>query len=298
MNKEKIKNIIIIVLICLLVLVTTLFIISKKDENKSNEVTVTVEAVGKKYLLGSSKNKDYLITNYKGDYKEKDKIKFTYKNKDKKEKDGLTNIKVSDEDLIVDYKAKEEEKTVEKSEASKDYQSTDNSSTITTNNNQVNSSSTDTNIDDEVVTYVNTLKDDSTTSSLKTNFVTLVDFIFYDGTIKGHTFKELTNEAKLKVLEAMLYLDSKVEKYFPNYKEEISSKTGRAYTTVKDKVVNSYLNITSAICSKDSSICDSAKEDFQNLKKNFGLTWSVIKEVAGDSKESIKNWYEIWSGKK
>ena len=87
MNKEKIKNIIIIVLICLLVLVTTLFIISKKDENKSNEVTVTVEAVGKKYLLGSSKNKDYLITNYKGDYKEKDKIKFTYKNKDKKEKD-------------------------------------------------------------------------------------------------------------------------------------------------------------------------------------------------------------------
>lgn len=298
MNKEKIKNIIIIVLICLLVLVTTLFIISKKDENKSNEVTVTVEAVGKKYLLGSSKNKDYLITNYKGDYKEKDKIKFTYKNKDKKEKDGLTNIKVSDEDLIVDYKAKEEEKTVEKSESSKDYQSTDNSSTITTNNNQVNSSSTDTNIDDEVVTYVNTLKDDSTTSSLKTNFVTLVDFIFYDGTIKGHTFKELTNEAKLKVLEAMLYLDSKVEKYFPNYKEEISSKTGRAYTTVKDKVVSSYLNITSAICSKDSSICDSAKEDFQNLKKNFGLTWSVIKEVTGDSKESIKNWYEIWSGKK
>lgn len=298
MNKEKIKNIIIIILLCLLVLVTTLFIISKKDENKSNEVTVTVEAVGKKYLLGSSKNKDYLITNYKGDYKEKDKIKFTYKNKDKKEKDGLTNIKVSDEDLIVDYKAKEEEKTVEKSESSNDYQSTDNSSTVTTNNNQVNSSSTDTNIDDEVVTYVNTLKDDSTTSSLKTNFVTLVDFIFYDGTIKGHTFKELSNEAKLKVLEAMLYLDSKVEKYFPNYKEEISSKTGRAYTTVKDKVVSSYLNITSAICSKDSSICDSAKEDFQNLKKNFGLTWSVIKEVAGDSKESIKNWYEIWSGKK
>ena len=98
-DKEKFKNIIIIFFLCLLVLVTTLFIISKKDENKSNEVTVTVEAVGKKYLLGSSKNKDYLITNYKGDYKEKDKIKFTYKNKDKKEKDGLTNIKVSDEDL-------------------------------------------------------------------------------------------------------------------------------------------------------------------------------------------------------
>lgn len=288
MNKEKIKNVIIIILLCLFVLVTTLFVISKKDENKSNEVTVTIEAVGKKYLLGSSENKDYLITNYKGDYKEEDKIKFTYKNKDRKEKVGLINIKVSDEDLIINHKKKEENETKD------DYQSTVDSSNISDENNQVNTLS----IDNEVVTYINKMKNDSGTNNLKTNFVILVDFVFYDGTIKGHTFKELGNMAKLKVLEAMLYLDSKVEKYFPNYKEEISSKTGRAYTTIKDKVVSSYLSITSAICNKDSSVCDSAKEDFQNLKKNFGLTWSVIKEVAGDSKESIKNWYEIWSGKK
>lgn len=267
MKKEKIKNIIIIILLCFLVLVT----ISKKDENKSNEVTVTIEAVGNKYLLGSNKDKDYLITNYKGSYKEKDKIKFTYKNKDKKVKDGLINIKVSDEDLIVNYKENK-----------------------ISNNNQ----STNNNIDDEVVTYVNKMKDDNTSSNLKTNFITLVDFIFYDGTIKNHTYKELSDETKLKVLESMLYLDFKVEKSFPNYKEEISNKTGKAYTTVKDKVVSSYLNITSSICSKDGSICDSAKEDFQNLKKNFGFTWSVIKEVAGDSRENIKNWYEIWSGKK
>ena len=38
--------------------------------------------------------------------------------------------------------------------------------------------------------------------------------------------------------------------------------------------------------------------NLMSRKKNFGLTWSVIKEVTGDSKESIKNWYEIWSGKK
>lgn len=288
MNKEKIKNVIIIILLCLFVLVTTLFVISKKDENKSNEVIVTIEAVGKKYLLGSSENKDYLITNYKGDYKEEDKIKFTYKNKDRKEKVGLINIKVSDENLIINHKKKEENETKD------DYQSTVDSSNISDENNQVNTLS----IDNEVVTYINKMKNDSGTNNLKTNFVILVDFVFYDGTIKGHTFKELGNMAKLKVLEAMLYLDSKVEKYFPNYKEEISSKTGRAYTTIKDKVVSNYLSITSAICNKDSSICDSAKEDFQNLKKNFGLTWSVIKEVAGDSKESIKNWYEIWSGKK
>ena len=179
---------------------------------------------------------------------------------------------------------------------------TDKISNISTDNNQVSNSSTstntNTNIDNEIVTYVNKMNDDTTTSSLKTNFVTLVDFIFYGGTIKGHTFKELSNEAKLKVLKTMLYLDSKVDKYFPNYKEEISNKTGKVYTKVKEKAASSYLSITSAICNSNSSICDSAKEDFQNLKKNFGFSWSVIKEVAHDSKESIKNWYEIWREKK
>ena len=266
------------------------------DENKNSEVTVTVEAVGRNYLLGSSEDKEYLITNYKGDYKEKDKIKFTYKNKDKKEKDGLINIKVNDEDLIASYKTKEENKV--KEQEVKD--NTDKISNISTDNNQVSNSSTstNTNIDNEIVTYVNKMNDDTTTSSLKTNFVTLVDFIFYGGTIKGYTFKELSNEAKLKVLKTMFYLDSKVDKYFPNYKEEISNKTGKVYTKVKEKAASSYLSITSAICNSNSSICDSAKEDFQNLKKNFGLSWSVIKEVAHDSKESIKNWYEIWREKK
>lgn len=298
MKKEKIKNIIIIILLCLLVLITTLFSISKMDENKNSEVTVTVEAVGRNYLLGSSEDKEYLITNYKGDYKEKDKIKFTYKNKDKKEKDGLINIKVNDEDLIASYKTKEENKV--KEQGVKD--NTDKISNISTDNNQVSNSSTstntNTNIDNEIVNYVNKMNDDTTTSSLKTNFVTLVDFIFYGGTIKGYTFKELSNEAKLKVLKTMFYLDSKVDKYFPNYKEEISNKTGKVYTKVKEKAASSYLSITSAICNSNSSICDSAKEDFQNLKKNFGLSWSVIKEVAHDSKESIKNWYEIWREKK
>ena len=294
MKKEKIKNIIIIILLCLLVLITTLFSIYKMDENKNSEVTVTVEAVGRNYLLGSSEDKEYLITNYKGDYKEKDKIKFTYKNKDKKEKDGLINIKVNDEDLIASYKTKEENKV--KEQEVKDI--TDQISNIYTDNNQVSNSSTNTNIDNEIVTYVNKMNDDTTTSSLKTNFVTLVDFIFYGGTIKGYTFKELSNEAKLKVLKTMFYLDSKVDKYFPNYKEEISNKTGKVYTKVKEKATSSYLSITSAICNSNSSICDSAKEDFQNLKKNFGLSWSAIKEVAHDSKESIKNWYEIWREKK
>ena len=294
MKKEKIKNIIIIILLCLLVLITTLFSIYKMDENKNSEVTVTVEAVVRNYLLGSSEDKEYLITNYKGDYKEKDKIKFTYKNKDKKEKDGLINIKVNDEDLIASYKTKEENKV--KEQEVKD--NTDKISNISTDNNQVSNSSTNTNIDNEIVTYVNKMNDDTTTSSLKTNFVTLVDFIFYGGTIKGYTFKELSNEAKLKVLKTMFYLDSKVDKYFPNYKEEISNKTGKVYTKVKEKATSSYLSITSAICNSNSSICDSAKEDFQNLKKNFGLSWSAIKEVAHDSKESIKNWYEIWREKK
>ena len=34
----------------------------------------------------------------------------------------------------------------------------------------------------------------------KEYFITIVDFIFYDGKIKGHTFNDLSSTAKLKII--------------------------------------------------------------------------------------------------
>ena len=57
--------------------------------------------------------------------------------------------------------------------------------------------------------------------TLKNTFITLTDFIFYDGEIKGTTFHELTTIAKEKVLSIYETIDAKIESVYPGYKEMI-----------------------------------------------------------------------------
>ena len=130
--------------------------------------------------------------------------------------------------------------------------------------------------------------------SLKEKFVTLVDFLFYDGEIKGKTFKELSNKTKLKVLEIFLKIDNKLDNKFPNYKENISNTGNKVYTNVKTKAIETYLNLTTEICTNDASLCESAKEGLRTLKESFSLTWDFIKEMSGVGLTKLKNWYEIW----
>lgn len=101
--------------------------------------------------------------------------------------------------------------------------------------------------DEEVVEYiedvtneVETLTEDESLSektkqSLKKTFITLTDFIFYDGTIKGKTFKELSYEAQTKILELYEKLDTKIESVFPNYKEDIKDTSTKTYSKAKEK---------------------------------------------------------------
>ena len=59
---------------------------------------------------------------------------------------------------------------------------------------------------------------------------TLIDFIFYGGTIDGKTFNELTEEGKQKVYEELQRVDSFIMQFIPDYKEKIGEK----YNLVKD----------------------------------------------------------------
>ena len=183
---------------------------------------------------------------------------------------------------------------------------TNNTTSNDTNKDTTNSSvntdkDTDTNADVAVINYFNTYEQDLKTSSvsnakstLKNGFVTVVDFLFYKGKIKGYTFEDLTTSAKLKVLAMALYFDNKIEEYFPGYKESISSTTNKIYTNLKEEIVSNYLILTTTVCENNSSLCESAKNTFSDIKKNFGLTWSLIKSIAGDGLTNLKNWYEIW----
>lgn len=177
-----------------------------------------------------------------------------------------------------------------------------NTSKNTTSNSGANNSSSQVtkSADEEVLSYVNTLQTNANngiTDTLKSGFITIVDFLFYDGTIAGHTFSELTTSAKLEVLKAALWVDDKIDSVFPGYKETIGNGANKVYTSVKSMIVSTYLDITTSICSSHSDLCASAKEDFQSLKQSFGFTWDMIKDLASSGLDKLKNWYEIWSGK-
>lgn len=314
--KQNIKNIIIIILFILLTssFLFIYYLLKEEDDKKVSYITGTVLVSDENYVIIETTEEDYLVNNIKGTYNIGDKVKFTYLEKDIEENTNPKTIKISDEELLEsnvekDTDIKEENKVQEENnETVKNETNSNNTSNSTSNatsnisDNKNNSENTEQkSADEEVLSYVNSLKNDienkNVTSTLKSGFITVVDFLFYKGTIKGHTLSELSNSAKLKVLSVALYLDNKIDTYFPGYKESITTSTKKIYTNIKSKIVEAYLNVTTSICENNTDACTSAKEGFSELKTNFGLTWSLIKDIAGDGLTNLKYWYEIWSGK-
>jgi len=150
-------------------------------------------------------------------------------------------------------------------------------------------------ISEEVlVSYIETISNENDENKLKNGFVTVVDFLFYGGEIYSKTFIELSNGAKLKIITLALKIDSKIDEYFPDYKESISNTTNKVYTSIKSKLVSLYLDTTVKVCNNNSTLCEDAKEGLGELKKNFNITWEFIKDISGVGLTKLKNWYEIW----
>lgn len=165
------------------------------------------------------------------------------------------------------------------------------------------------NADSEVISYVESASnytangnasDETFGQKAKRYFITVVDFIFYDGEIKGYKWDELTTSAKAKVVYYALKIDSKIDEKFPDYKNTISTK----YNDIKAKLVAKYLDITNTICSNsdyDKKHCDIVKQDFELLKKSVGITWDIVvdafKYAYDKSASYLKTWYETFSGK-
>lgn len=134
-------------------------------------------------------------------------------------------------------------------------------------------------------------EDKSIRQIAKETFTTIIDFIFYDKEIKGYTFSELTTSAKLKVIGIALSIDHKIDSYFPNYKEDIKDK----YLDIKGKLALKYIEFTSMLCDKvGEDTCNQAKEDFNTMKEGFNLTIDLVKEMATNGGNKIKDFYESW----
>ena len=331
------KNIILIIVISVLFVAALIGVYFLTKEDESLSISGTVLITGDNYIILETKDGDYLVENasaYQVGDKVKITYKKSSLNENTSPKEITAQkeklIKASSID-IEDESTDEEDETEENSSSntpssnntsnnnasnnSSNYSSNNSSNNVTNSNNSGNNSSQNTSFnsganntskettrsaDEEVLSYVNTIQtsaNNGITDTLKSGFITIVDFLFYDGTIAGHTFSELTTSAKLEVLKAALWVDDKIDSVFPGYKETISNGANKVYTSVKGMIVSTYLDITTSICSSHSDLCESAKRDFQSLKQSFGFTWDMIKDLASSGLDKLKNWYEIWSGK-
>lgn len=160
--------------------------------------------------------------------------------------------------------------------------------------------------DDEVVEYINDVTNEvseldsekslsqKTKESLKKTFITLTDFIFYDGTIKGKTFKELSSEAQEKVLELYEKLDSKIESVFPNYKEEIKDTSTKTYSKVKEKIKSIYIErVGEDTYQKEMEIIENTKDKVvEKASPVISDVKDKAKETYTKTKDKLDKWYK------
>ncbi len=158
--------------------------------------------------------------------------------------------------------------------------------------------------EEEIVNYfednyneINSNTWDNVKNNAKEYFITIVDFIFYDGEIKGHTFNDLSTSAKLKIISIALKIDSKIEDHIPGYKETISSNSSKIYNNVKERLVTLYLDISVEICKNHENGCNTAKEIFKDIKDNCRIGWDFVKKLVSSGTSKLKDWYEVYSGK-
>ena len=154
---------------------------------------------------------------------------------------------------------------------------------------------------------LNSINKESSSSNFsdkaKATFISIVDFLFYDGTIKGVTFNELTDEGKQMVLELANKIDVKLEEKVPGYKEKISSTTSNAYNKASEIIKNGASSLNSFAKEKlgdenYNSIID-AKDELAKYSKNaLNLVGSAGSKIFSNTKDKLNEWYQSFKNNK
>lgn len=139
-------------------------------------------------------------------------------------------------------------------------------------------------------------------TSAKATFVSIVDFLFYDGTIKGVTFKELTNAGKSKVLELASKIDNAIEKRLPGYKESIANDTSKAFNKASSLIKKGATNLDSFMQnrleeSEYNSLIEAKDELKQYTKNAISFVSGVGSNLFSKAKDKASSWYQEWKNK-
>ena len=155
--------------------------------------------------------------------------------------------------------------------------------------------------DKEVLNYFNDIKNNIDTEEVKEEaikkFITMTDFIFYDGEIKGIKFNDLKEETKNNILEIYYTVDTKIENKFPNYKDKIDEK----YNNAKEYLKQKYDEISQKTDDKlkenmsdetYNNFKESASEIMERDKEVIDKTKDAAKDTYDKTKTKVKDWYQ------
>lgn len=293
----KNKKIAIIALSGILVVssfIVTMFLLNNKktDDTKVVSIYGTITEVGNKYIKLNPVDGEEQVMVLTDDlkYKEGDFI-FAKVKGDKADKIELI-VSSEKANIIIENKTTEVPTTVETTTKSK---TTVTSTTVVT--------TYDDSLNEEVVlsymeTENNNLKSNFNKGTAKQYFVSLIDFIFYGGKIKGTTFNELTNSAKEKVIYLALKTDGIIDKNIPGYKETL----GNSYKNAKKQLIVKYTEVSTKVCTEKQDLCAEINRDVADLKNSLNITWDIIydiyvemiKPAGAAGLQKLSDWYKVW----
>lgn len=152
-------------------------------------------------------------------------------------------------------------------------------------------------LNNEVDTMLKSDKDASFEDKAKGIFITIIDFIFYDGKINGVTFNELTDAGKQNVLKLASVIDEKLEGVFPGYKESITTTTKNAFNKASEIIRNGAKDIDSFAHEKlgdeyYQEIINAKDEFIKYTKDAFSFLGSVGSNLFNKGKDYLNSWYQ------
>lgn len=220
---------------------------------------------------------------------------------------GITYANKKNEEAKIKEEVKEEIKEKEdnnKEEIKIDRKLNDNENKETIKNNNYNEK--DNIVIDELNNTLKNIEESTQDENFKdkasSTFISIVDFLFYDGTIKGISFDELTEKGKEKVLEISSKIDVKLEEKCPGYKETISNSTSTAYQKASEIIKNGAKNINdfakSALGDENyQAIIDAKDELVKYSKESLNYVTGAGNKVFNNTKEKLNEWYQNFKNK-
>ena len=211
-------------------------------------------------------------------------------------KDNINNTTIKEEYVNNEVIDKKEE-VIDKNSTNKNNANTNN----TNNSNAITYSDKDTEVINSLNETLSKVKsnvsDSSFLDSAKGVFISVVDFLFYDGSISGVTFDELTDSGKRKVLEIASNIDSTIENKFPGYKETISDKASNAFNKASEIIKDGAKDLNDFAREKlgednYQSIIDAKDELIVYTKNAINFIGDVSSSLWNSAKDKLNNWYQ------